>query len=319
MITKMKLNIDGLRENTIKDIAEAKKNLEKAQKELTKAQERKYIKFNSNLQQSKESIKAIVNSIEEIEEALRSLVETDINYNIIREFEIAEKANLIAAGTYTPFQYDTNVMKSGHGNGEVMDDGSVASRTINYGVYGTMNIGAVMDDGYTASRTIGEGKSINYPNKPFKDTHATQSTEKGVIAKWIDKIVDKFKKIASTGAGQLMSLIGITKPQAIPETTTPDNTQINQDIGNNQIPNNGIGGNTNPPNTPVTPVQPSVTIPEVVKTEPITTPEPTISEKIQLSKEKMLKYFILCFWCRSTYSAYVGVFLFSPAALKCDV
>ena len=41
----MKLNIDGLRENTIKDIAEAKKNLEKAQKELTKAQERKYIKF----------------------------------------------------------------------------------------------------------------------------------------------------------------------------------------------------------------------------------------------------------------------------------
>ena len=87
----MKLNIDGLRENTIKDIAEAKNNLEKAQKELTKAQERKYIKFNSNLQQSKESIKAIVNSIEEIEEALRSLVETDINYNIIREFEIGSR------------------------------------------------------------------------------------------------------------------------------------------------------------------------------------------------------------------------------------
>jgi len=28
---------------------------------------------------------------------------------------------------------------------------------------------------------------------------------------------------------------------------------------------------------------------------------------------KMLKIFILCFWCRSTYSAYVGVFYFRPA------
>lgn len=34
---------------------------------------------------------------------------------------------------------------------------------------------------------------------------------------------------------------------------------------------------------------------------------------------KNAKIFHIVFWCRSTYSAYVGVFLFSPAALKCDV
>lgn len=34
---------------------------------------------------------------------------------------------------------------------------------------------------------------------------------------------------------------------------------------------------------------------------------------------KNAKNFILCFWCRSTYSAYVGVFLFSPGAPEYSV
>lgn len=279
-------NIEQLEKYTEDYLGKAIEYMEKTQEHLNQAYAESCKEPNKWIDAVLTSVNVEKTKIEEYKKDINS-IKNWLHY-LIRGFRSAEKANLIAAGTYTPFQYDINVMKNGHGNGEVMDNGSVASRTINYGVDSTMNIGAVMDDGYTASRTIGEGKSINYPNKPFKDTHATQSTEKGVIATWIDKIVDKFKKIASTGAEQLMSLIGITKTQAIPETKTTDNTQINQDIGNNSTPNNGIGGNSTQPTTPE---QPSVTIPEVITPDPIPTPEPTISEKIQLSKEKMVKYF----------------------------
>ena len=285
-------NIEQLEKYTEDYLGKAIEYMEKTQEHLNQAYAESCKEPNTWIDVVLTSVYVEKTKIEEYKKDINS-IKNWLHY-LIRGFRNADKTidNLIATGAISSKSiYVTNAFKNGHGNGEVMDNGSVASRTINYGVDSTMNIGAVMDDGYTASRTIGEGKSINYPNKPFKDTHATQSTEKGVIATWIDKIVDKFKKIASTGAEQLMSLIGITKPQAIPETTTTDNTQINQDIGNNQIPNNGIGGNPNQPNTPVTPVQPSVTIPEVVTPEPIPTPEPTISEKIQLSKEKMLTYF----------------------------
>lgn len=133
------------------------------------------------------------------------------------------------------------------------------------------------------------------------------------LAVWVHNAKNMVEEKATVDLNKLKKLLGITQPQAIPETTTPDNTQINQDIGNNQTtnseinetkttdntqinqdignnstPNNGIGGNSTQPTTPE---QPSVTIPEVITPDPIPTPEPTISEKIQLSKEKMVKYF----------------------------